>query len=158
MNYLFPIGTVFRDEPIEKATIAPAQQFQINKINHHGKELLHNVAAESEEEWLERINGLGIYPVDDSSKPDAREFSAGMPEVDRIEEGWAITAYPHADEAPVHIPPMPRLIDGNKISLGTVERLHAATTVEDLRDLMTEILLGNDVAGTAIPQAPFELP
>ncbi|XPV75537.1 MAG: hypothetical protein ACNI27_12955 [Desulfovibrio sp.] len=147
MNYLFPEGTVLRGEPIEKATIAPAQQFQINKINHHGKELLQNVAAESEGEWLGRINSLGIYPVDDSARPDTVLYFSGVPELDRIEEGWAIAAYPHATEIPVAAPDPTRIIDGGKISLGTVERLHAATTVEELRELMAEILLGHSVTG-----------
>ncbi|XPV77702.1 MAG: hypothetical protein ACNI27_07225 [Desulfovibrio sp.] len=158
MNFLYPEGTIFRGGPIEKGTIAPAQQFQLKKINHPGKELFRNAAAESDDEWLERINAMGICPVDESAKPDGTEYIAGIPEVDKIENGWAIAAYPNSEEAPVVIPNATRLIDGNLVTLGTAERLHNATTVSELKGVLSEIILGREVVGVTAANDGFALP
>ncbi|XPV77640.1 MAG: hypothetical protein ACNI27_06915 [Desulfovibrio sp.] len=158
MLFLYPEGIFVRNGLLEKATIAPAQQFRVDGVNHTGKELLRNEAAESDDEWLERINALGICPVDESAKPDGKEYIAGMPEVNKIENGWAIAAYPNSEEAPVVIPNATRLIDGNLVTLGTAERLHNATTVSELKGVLSEIILGREVVGVTAANEGFALP
>ncbi|XPV75198.1 MAG: hypothetical protein ACNI27_11200 [Desulfovibrio sp.] len=130
MLFLFPEGTQFTTgKELDKAFIAPAQQFLLNNVTRTGRELLLNPAAETESEWIARINALGIYPVDQSRRPYPANYHAGAPQLDVIVDGWARAIYPDAKKIEAPTAPEPSAPVKMNLSKENAERMQAAKTM-----------------------------
>lgn len=109
------------------------------KVEYNG--FLYNPLDLNTDQWTE----IGLYNIMESAEtvPDGKmrdTYQLVWKDSHKLyERVWS-----YADK-PVDYSVSPRLIDGSRISLGTVERIEAAKTVDEFKAIFNEILLGRDV-------------